>query len=116
MADELDGVIAFENILERLIESEAARRSQTFEVSDLRQQLATARNEREGFRFERDNLQKAHDRDMPKLGALWRAADAFLGTLTLQLRTDATADVSQAMATLRSALDAAHDACNQIPF
>lgn len=69
MADEIDGLIAFNEVLDRLIDAEIAARGARLEISSLQQQVADARQERDRIGFEHGKLQEAIDRDRPKLSA-----------------------------------------------
>jgi chromosome segregation ATPase len=107
MADELDGVIAFTEVLDRLVDAEKRAAVFTHEINDLRSRLQGKENDRARVQRERDQLQVERNGNLPKLAALWQAADTLLLTLSTS-----TADTTA----LRKALDNANDACDQIPF
>lgn len=65
--DELDGVIAFDNVMDRLLDAEVRARSAALEVRSAEANLRVAQNDLDRIRKERDDLKAAIERDKPKL-------------------------------------------------
>jgi hypothetical protein len=111
MTDELDGVLAFNNVLDRLLDAEVRARSAHLEVSDMRSQVEVLNAELGRAQKYIAERKAEHDRNLPKLSALWQQADELRGWARAQPNVPA-----KGIETLQKALADTQDACDQIPF
>jgi hypothetical protein len=113
---DLSGEDAFDKVLEAALDAHHNARHAVDLQHAAKAMASAAERHADRARGEVERLEREKKNGLPKLRELWDAAKAVSDFRTTNVNDDTVVLANDLMVRLRSALDAAADFCDQIPF